>query len=55
MKKDLKDIEEVELSNNEFKRIMIRMIDEVKEDMRKHLMNSQDTNKQLNEFKDNSN
>jgi hypothetical protein len=50
-KKDLNDSEADEISNKELKRTMIRMINEIKEDMNKF---KEDTNKELDELKENS-
>jgi hypothetical protein len=52
----IKDCEEDENPNIELKRMNIRMINKIKEDMFKHLNKfKENTNKQLNEFYVNTN
>jgi hypothetical protein len=53
--KDLNNSEENDISNFELKRMM-RMINEIKEGMHKHLKKTKEnTNKHLNEFQENTN
>jgi hypothetical protein len=50
--KDFSNSEKDEISNKELKITMIRMINEIKEDIYKHVIEfKEDTNKQLNEIR----
>jgi hypothetical protein len=50
---DLNDCEEEEISNNELKRTVIKMINKIEEDMCKHVNEfKEDADRQLNELKE---
>jgi hypothetical protein len=54
--KDLNNCIEEELSNTEFQKIIVRMINELKEETQKLVFNlKEDVNKQLKKLKENTN